>query len=543
MKTIIVYATIAVICATFTICNSIPIDTVSRFSISVCILVLTVLIQQWIRINTLSSRLEYKKNFIETFIKNCPDIVDIKDENFKYLVCNNAFCTAFGIAQPKDVEGRDDFSIMNNEAAQIIRNHDEMVVRYGAVEKYNVKIKLNDTGYKIYEIISAPMRQKEEIVGIVTISRDMTIRENLRKQYIENLYQMNAILENLPVIAYLKDRNGNYIRGNDKLAKLFNCPESEIIGRPTKDLYREHGIDSVEEIDEKIFQGKKGTNFDIKIKISEGNDEWFRVYKAPIFDSSDEVSGITVFLTNITPEKDLEKQRETFIATLSHDLKTPTIAQIRSLELLLREDFGSLNEEQRDMLNLTLDSCRYMYEMVTTVLSTYKYESGEVNLNLKDTNIQELTQECCNEIKHLLKEKNLTIRTNTENLSNNILIVDKVQIKRVITNFLSNALSYAYDNSEIVITMENDRKNNFIFKLKSKSPYIEPELMKTLFKKYTTHASKFNKVGDGLGLYLAKQIVTLHGGKVLAESCKNEENIFGFILKATSNAQLIVKEN
>ncbi|MBP3925105.1 HAMP domain-containing histidine kinase [bacterium] len=232
-------------------------------------------------------------------------------------------------------------------------------------------------------------------------------------------------------------------------------------------------------------------------------------------------------------DKELEKQRETFIATLSHDLKTPTIAQIRSLELLLNGDFGEFSNEQRSMINLTLDSCKYMYEMVSTVLSTYKYENGEIQLDKKNFDIETLCNECYNDAKKLMEEKNLTVKVDNSKLRTNLVKADKIQIKKVITNILANSFSYAYKNSEISIFLENNDEGDFIFKVKNISPYIEAGLMENLFKKYTTHASKFNKVGDGLALYLAKQIVEKHDGKIIAKNYDNEVNILGFILKTS----------
>ena len=218
---------------------------------------------------------------------------------------------------------------------------------------------------------------------------------------------------------------------------------------------------------------------------------------------------------------------------MSHDLKTPTIAQIRSLELLLNGDFGEFSNEQRSMINLTLDSCKYMYEMVSTVLSTYKYENGEIQLDKKNFDIETLCNECYNDAKKLMEEKNLTVKVDNSKLRTNLVKADKIQIKKVITNILANSFSYAYKNSEISIFLENNDEGDFIFKVKNISPYIEAGLMENLFKKYTTHASKFNKVGDGLALYLAKQIVEKHDGKIIAKNYDNEVNILGFILKTS----------
>ena len=68
------------------------------------------------------------------------------------------------------------------------------------------------------------------------------------------------------------------------------------------------------------------------------------------------------------------KEKETYITILSHDLKIPTIAQIRALELLLNGHFGNLNNEQKEILQLILESCKYLYKVILTLMLTCKLE-------------------------------------------------------------------------------------------------------------------------------------------------------------------------
>jgi signal transduction histidine kinase len=113
--------------------------------------------------------------------------------------------------------------------------------------------------------------------------------------------------------------------------------------------------------------------------------------------------------------------------------------------------------------------------------------------------------------------------------------LDKMQIKRVITNILGNSISYAYENTQIIVTIKQD-ENGIGFNAKNKSAYINPETMNNLFKKYVSHAAKFNKVGVGLGLYLSKQIIDAHNGSIYAKSYEDNSNIFGFTLPIVNEA-------
>ena len=78
------------------------------------------------------------------------------------------------------------------------------------------------------------------------------------------------------------------------------------------------------------------------------------------------------FVLKISENELLQKQRESFVASLSHDLKNPTIAQIRAIELILKGNFGQISSEQREIIQMVLDSCRYMKAMLVNILKHTK---------------------------------------------------------------------------------------------------------------------------------------------------------------------------
>ena len=192
---------------------------------------------------------------------------------------------------------------------------------------------------------------------------------------------------------------------------------------------------------------------------------------------------------------------------------------------MLSGQFGEFNQEQKNMLKLTLDSCNYMYDMVYTLLSTYKFENGDISLNFSSLNFTKVVKESIKEVLNLAQENSVTVDFSEKSVYK--IVADKIEMKRVVINLLSNAINYAFQNSRVSISVKLSGKN-LEFYVKNSSPYIEPSAMKGLFRKYVSHSDKFNKVGVGLGLYLSKKIVEAHGGKIIAKSFKNQSNIFGF---------------
>ena len=137
----------------------------------------------------------------------------------------------------------------------------------------------------------------------------------------------------------------------------------------------------------------------------------------------------------IDTERKLQAQRETFVASLGHDLKNPTIAQIRSIELLLKGAFGEITYEQKEILEMVLDSCRYMNGMLSSLLATYRNYGGVVKLNFVDFSLPDLVNECVSEMIYVAKDKGINITIINE-APKSVIQADRVQIKRVIMQLL-----------------------------------------------------------------------------------------------------------
>ena len=194
----------------------------------------------------------------------------------------------------------------------------------------------------------------------------------------KSLYEL---INSSPQLAYVVDKNGNFILGNNK-AKDFLLHGTDVINSNEKIKLDTNFIHQnlLLENSQLIASGQE-LNIERQLPSINGEKYWYKFHKTPMNNNKNEIYAITTFASNIDTEKRIAEQRETYIATLNHDLKTPAIAQVRALELLLSGQLGEFNDDQKEILKLTLDSCNYMYEMVYTLLSTCKFESGEVALN------------------------------------------------------------------------------------------------------------------------------------------------------------------
>lgn len=260
----------------------------------------------------------------------------------------------------------------------------------------------------------------------------------------------------------------------------------------------------------------------------EENTPHYSVGNTPPNGSENNLTGIINIVRNNNSKKKLEKQKDSFIASLGHDLKNPITAQIRALELILKGNFGILNTEQQEILDIVLDSCKYMNAMLTTLLHTYRNNEGAVKLNYEKLDLVMLSRNAIESAQYIAQEKGIALNF-ISNEPSCIFEGDFVQIRRVITNLISNAIKYAYSHTQINIYVTKT-KEYVEFRFENESPYIPPERQTAIFEQYITYAKENNTQGTGLGLYASKKIIEAHGGELYVKSYEEGRSIFGFII-------------
>jgi len=222
------------------------------------------------------------------------------------------------------------------------------------------------------------------------------------------------------------------------------------------------------------------------------------------------------------------KIKDDYFTKIIHDLKTPANAQAVALESFLKTCSDKINEEEKDLIQLTLNSCNYMQKLIDICCLVHKLDYENIKLNYEKFDIIKLTKDIISELKVLLKYNELDI-TIFSNLDSIIVNADKLQLKRVIENILSNEIEYAFKKSVINIDIKKEKKF-IIFKATNNSTYIESKFLKEIFNKFKTNPLSNNKISSGLGLYLSKEIIKSHYGKMIAKSYLDNKNVFGFII-------------
>jgi signal transduction histidine kinase len=221
----------------------------------------------------------------------------------------------------------------------------------------------------------------------------------------------------------------------------------------------------------------------------------------------------------------LLEQREDFMATLTHDLKNPLIGANRLLELLAEGHLGTSLEEQANLLLQIRDSNNGLLAMIQNLYEVYRYEKEMQVLHLEKTDLLALINKYLRSVRHLMEDKKITSHV-INHTRDAVVLADSLSISRVVQNLIENAIKFSPIEGKVEINLCNDQ-DNLMFNVCDDGPGIEPQDQERLFLRfYQGRPGRAYTHGMGLGLYLCRQIVEAHKGKIWCSSKQETGSIF-----------------
>lgn len=484
--------------------------------------------------------IEGKEHLLDAIFEYCEDIITVKDLDLKYIAYNKAFLRSIIEGDEKTpIIGKSvDEVFPNNECAQVVINNVQKAISELETNCYTFRYKIHGVN-KIIKQTTTPIIREGIVCGVLSVSRDVTREENLKTRLLEKNYQLNTLLENLPLLVYMKDKNRNLVVANNESRNfVLNGIDSYSDG---VEIDMKDALPEIENEDNYVLQNKKHLRKEKVVKGSDGKQHWYKIHKAPILMSDNNVTGLVTISKNIDADKKLENQRDLFLATLSHDLKNPLQAQISSLEMLYREYYGKIDEGHQEIMELVIESAKYMKDMLCTLLKTCKQNNGIIQLEYSRFDIISLMNRSIKEVRGLGKIKNVEIRFNSKLTEDEkLMYADENELRRVIGNMLNNAINYAFENSvvDISIKLEN---GFYIFDFKNESEEISESLKVNIFNKYVCGNPLETNSGVGLGLYFCRKIIEAHDGTISLDNIGTKNTFSIKIPKLDEKSALITE--
>ncbi len=344
--------------------------------------------------------------------------------------------------------------------------------------------------------------------------------------------RIDTLINNMqdPVIGL--DEKHRILFANDEALKITGFKATNLIGRPaqeaalvndlmrdlTKDLMLPESTD-VKAPPLKIYANGKESYFEKDI---------IPISIVPTGETETKMIGSVIILRNITAHKELDAAKTNFIATVSHEFKTPIASMKMSLQLLQNQQTGELNEEQKSLVESIKDDTNRLLRTTGELLNITQVETGKTSLNITSCDVETLVNESIEGNKAQARGKNITVMAEIP-IGFPDILADGEKTQWILSNLISNAIRYSYDNSVIAIKAELD---NSLVKItvKDSGQGIPENYIGKIFDKYF-RVPGTQKEGTGLGLAISKEYMEAQGGSITASSNPGEGSCFTLTFK------------
>lgn len=339
-------------------------------------------------------------------------------------------------------------------------------------------------------------------------------REKMIVEYQNELTNQNkfleAVINSLSDGILITDENYNILRVTPKIADWFKEDGGKIIHKNLMDFIQSG----------KNTKPEKFNQDEIFIKNNSGSSYEATTMKLGL---DDKKKRFVVIIKDMTNQKEVESLREDFVATLTHDLKVPIVAESNILEFLITGKFGEINEKQHEAISNMKACNNELLDLVQILLETYKIKETGIELIKENIDLVPFIGSTIEEMQPIAQKSDIKIFFQYENSIN--VFADNMQLKRVIKNLIQNALSHSESNNNINVRL--GQYDNFAtISIIDYGKGIPPENIDKIFNKYYSTVKKFRKIGTGLGLYLSQQIIKSHGGEISVTSQENVSTEF-----------------
>ncbi|MDB5086021.1 MAG: sensor histidine kinase [Mucilaginibacter sp.] len=244
--------------------------------------------------------------------------------------------------------------------------------------------------------------------------------------------------------------------------------------------------------------------------------------------------GRVYMLRNITEFKERDEAKTNFIATISHELKTPISSIKMSLKLLQDDRIGPVNAQQMELVEHIKDDSDRLLKITSELLDLSQVETGNIQLNFVLSDPLEIVNYALNSVKFQAEQKGISLQVKAPSSLPKVQ-VDMEKTAWVLVNFLSNALRYSGEKSKVIIELR-EKDNQVVFAVRDFGKGIDEQYRERLFERYfQVPTDGQNKSGSGLGLAISKDFIEAQQGVIWVESAIGEGSSFYFSLPAQND--------
>jgi PAS domain S-box-containing protein len=412
----------------------------------------------------------------------------------------------------------------------------------GFVKNYIVH-SLKKNGQKIVLNLNSHIIDSQPIM-IQGVISDITEKFELEQRVKESEMRYRNLFESVPFAIALIDQTGKIIYCNPAVVELLGYEINEFIGNNFRNLTMIHPnyLPMMLERFQKLIKGEVLPPFDAEFYKKKGDLVWINyqttlvklgddfLVQAILHDITDRKRADLLVQEEIQKLKELDQIRKDLISRVSHELKTPLVSVCGASELLLELFEDEITGESKELIKMIEKGGSRLKYLVDNLLDITRIEYDKFMLILEKVNLNEIIQDCANEMMYLIKRRKLDLELELPDVL--FINVDRVRIEQVVLNLLSNAIKNTPPYGKILIKL--CKKENWAELLVNDTGIgLTREEMERIFtrfgkiERYGEGLEFIDIQGSGLGLYISKEIIDLHKGQIRVESAgRNKGSTF-----------------
>ncbi|MFD2599587.1 chemotaxis protein CheB [Sphingobacterium corticis] len=403
----------------------------------------------------------------------------------------------------------------------------------------NSYVEVLDRGSIQLDSNGVPYRMVGSVIDVTRVKEAEHRKQELQDFVLRQQKEFYELFANVPaLISIRKGSSLTYEYTNTAFNQFYD--ELSFMGLATTDAHRV-GVDkALYKSDQEIL--KSGNSFSGKaLPItkydSEGNEignAWLDYLFTPVYNEKEEIDGVAFFGFEVSElmkaqlaTKELMHRKDEFMSIASHELKTPLTSLKGMLQIASRyisldkskstiEEFVGRSLKQTDKLTFLIDD----------LLDVTKIQAGKLQLNYTVFNLSELLDD----LVRGLQAEHADITIHIDVVSSIKVDADQHRIEQVLSNFLSNAIKYSPDSKEIFVELKRKNKHTAYLAVKDTGIGIPKEKQEFVFDRFFRAEESNNYSGLGLGLYISKDIILRHSGKIGLISKEGEGSTFWFTI-------------
>jgi len=542
-----------------------------KSSILVClvsILLIIITLLQETRNKRLRKLAENDTRQIEIKYKNLVDNSGVglltTDLNGRITFVNKRITTFTGF-QPSEMIGRHFSSLVDKDWVQTISERLRKQVQLRQ-EESNISYPLSvKSGNRIWvEQSSVILMENGEPQGFQCIVKDITEKRRMESELKkielereEHQFRLQSILDNTPLMIFIKDLNGRYLLANKSYKDAFNFTSEQIIGKTDFDLVSEANAERYKEIDEYVIREQK--NVEVEETIEEaGVSKNLLIVKFPLFDRNNTIYGISGIASDITErylyglhliearrKAELAEQlQEQFLANMSHEIRTPMNGIIGMTNILLNTP---MSNEQKDFVHIIKKSSDSLMVLINDILDLSKIKAGKLRIENIDFRLRETVEQTISTFRVLINDKGLRLTTSVDLNIPDSLTGDPHRLNQILNNLISNAIKFTVAGEisfEIKAISQSKQEIELLFSISDTGIGIQQEKLESIFESFSQAESGTSRKfgGSGLGLSITKKLIQMQNGSIEVQSIPGKGTEFNFTIKYAIPAHTVAKQ-